>query len=139
MNKKKQNTKWFLCLGVCDYGGGCDDGIVYSNLDELAKKGLKYLKKEISTWKRISKMATNPEDFDSVGFDDLTTNVEDVLKELVVKAKKHAIEHEYSFGSVDGNDDTYLMIRPATESDIRCFYKQIRLLVFQTLKSLHFK
>ena len=119
MKKSDAKVKWFLCLGVCDYGGGCDDGIVYPSIDDLAKKGLKYLKKEISTWKRVAKDAEGPEDFDYDGFDDLSANIADVFKDLVAKARKHLAEHRHSFGSIDGNYDTYLMIRPATESEIK--------------------
>lgn len=117
---KMNNSKWFISLATSDYGGGCEDGTVFDSFDELASDGLEYLKEEIDEWKDISEDAED-DDFDNEGFEDLENSVKDVFNKLLSDARKNPNKaHSYSFGPVDG-DDTYLIIRPATESDIKYY------------------
>lgn len=123
MKSDKKTSKWYLSLATSDYGGGCDEGVIYDSLDEVLKNGAYYIQNEASAWYE-GESEDDPDEVDDQGFRNLLKqNFIEIIKNLVDDAKNDPTTvHIHSFGPmIECIDDVYIVLREATEFDVECF------------------
>jgi len=116
-------SKWFFGLNTSDYGGGCDEGVIYDNLDAIACNGADYIRDELHSWQEEETEGLEDDEAGNEGFENaLSKNIESIVKTLVDNAKAKPDEcHTFTFGAIGSADDAFIIIRPADEDDIEIY------------------